>query len=187
MAKFVLELPTQILNDFAYIHSNANKIFEEMVSAGADVVVNNITKNIGGAFNEGASQRLLKYLKKTKVYHPYNHTVTSCKVAFYGYYKREGEEDSTYTNRRKQKQTEAFEYHPAIRHLATRTGGRQEASYEYEQEGVPVPLIVMAREFGTSRGEQKKPFVRKSWSNTQIRRAMLKAQKEASRGLLENE
>ena len=33
--------------------------------------------------------------------------------------------------------------------------------YGYNDNGVPIPLIAMAREFGTSSGEKKKPFFRK--------------------------
>ena len=34
--------------------------------------------------------------------------------------------------------------------------------YGYDDKGVPIPLKAMAREYGTSRGEAKKPFLRKS-------------------------
>ncbi len=43
---------------------------------------------------------------------------------------------------------------------------------------VPAPLVVQAREYGTSHGEMKKPFVRKSFNKIQITDAMLKVQKE---------
>jgi hypothetical protein len=59
------------------------------------------------------------------------------------------------------------------------------AFYGYNQEGVPVPLIVIAREYGTSRGEAKKPFVRRSFKKSEIEAVMKKVQKEESRGLLE--
>ena len=42
--------------------------------------------------------------------------------------------------------------------------------------GVPIPLIAMAREYGTSSGEQKKPFFRKSFSKKEIEQAMLEVQ-----------
>ena len=41
---------------------------------------------------------------------------------------------------------------------------------------VPVPLVAMAREFGTSRGEAKKPFFRKSFKRNEIEIAMQKTQ-----------
>ena len=35
--------------------------------------------------------------------------------------------------------------------------------YGYTEDGTPIPLIAMAREFGTSSGEKKKPFFRKAF------------------------
>jgi HK97 gp10 family phage protein len=51
--------------------------------------------------------------------------------------------------------------------------------YGYNDKGVPIPLIAMAREFGTSSGEKKKPFFRKAFKKVnEIESAMLKVQKE---------
>ena len=43
---------------------------------------------------------------------------------------------------------------------------------------MPVPLIIMAREYGTSKGEAKKPFVRKSFNKQQITEEMMKVQRK---------
>ena len=43
-------------------------------------------------------------------------------------------------------------------------------------KGVPIPLIALAREYGTSRGEKKKPFFRKAFSQKKIEQAIQKAQ-----------
>jgi hypothetical protein len=43
---------------------------------------------------------------------------------------------------------------------------------------VPAPLVVQAREYGTSRGEAKKPFVRGSFKKSEITQAMLKVQEK---------
>lgn len=43
-------------------------------------------------------------------------------------------------------------------------------------KGKPIPLIAMAREYGTSSGELKKPFFRKSFSKKDIEQAMLEVQ-----------
>lgn len=43
---------------------------------------------------------------------------------------------------------------------------------------VPAPLVANAREYGTSRGEAKKPFFRKSFNKSQIEQAMLKVQEK---------
>lgn len=44
--------------------------------------------------------------------------------------------------------------------------------------GVPIPLIAMAREYGTSTGEKKRPFFRRSFNAKSIEEAMLKAQEK---------
>lgn len=49
-------------------------------------------------------------------------------------------------------------------------------------KGTPIPLIAMAREYGTSRGEEKKPFLRKSFNKKQIEQAMLKVQDKYIKG-----
>lgn len=43
---------------------------------------------------------------------------------------------------------------------------------------VPAPLVVQAREYGTSRGELKRPFIRPAFNKSQITKAMLNIQKE---------
>lgn len=49
--------------------------------------------------------------------------------------------------------------------------------YGYDDDGVPIPLKALAREYGTSRGEKKKPFMRKAFKTTAtITDAMLKVQ-----------
>ena len=42
--------------------------------------------------------------------------------------------------------------------------------------GKPIPLIAMAREYGTSSGEAKKPFLRKSFKKAEIEEAMKQVQ-----------
>lgn len=48
--------------------------------------------------------------------------------------------------------------------------------------GTPIPLIAMAREYGTSRGEAKKPFMRKSFKKAEIEQAMKRVQKKYIEG-----
>lgn len=43
---------------------------------------------------------------------------------------------------------------------------------------VPVPLVAMAREYGTSHGEAKKPFFRKSFNKKNIESKMLAIQEK---------
>lgn len=48
----------------------------------------------------------------------------------------------------------------------------------YTYEGVPIPLIIAAREYGTSRGEAKKPFIRPAFKKAMIESAMMTVQKK---------
>lgn len=48
--------------------------------------------------------------------------------------------------------------------------------------GKPIPLIAMAREYGTSRGEKKVPFFRKSFSKGDIEQAMQEVQDRYIKG-----
>lgn len=54
--------------------------------------------------------------------------------------------------------------------------------YGYTEDGVPIPLIAQAREYGTSRGEAKKPFFRKSFKKKEIEQAMQKVQDKYIKG-----
>lgn len=64
------------------------------------------------------------------------------------------------------------------------------AFYGYDTEkitktypnGVPIPLIAMAREYGTSKKEAKKPFFRKSFKKKEIEQAMQKVQDKYIKG-----
>lgn len=49
--------------------------------------------------------------------------------------------------------------------------------FENEQgKTVPAPLVAQAREYGTSNGEAKKPFIRTAFKKAEITDAMLKVQ-----------
>ena len=60
--------------------------------------------------------------------------------------------------------------------------GEKVAFYGYfvNEQGktVPAPLVAQAREYGTSKGEAKKPFLRKSFKKSEITDAMLKVQEK---------
>jgi hypothetical protein len=49
-------------------------------------------------------------------------------------------------------------------------------------KGVPIPLMAMAREYGTSSGEKKKPFMRKSFKKKEIEEAMKQVQEKYIKG-----
>ena len=66
--------------------------------------------------------------------------------------------------------------------------------YGYTEDGVPIPLIAMAREFGTygsnptskgskeTKGEAKRPFFRKSFKKKDIEQAMQQVQDKYIKG-----
>lgn len=95
------------------------------------------------------SSKLEKYLKITKTYRTKDGGVNT-KVGFYGYHKK-GSKSFSVTSKK---------------------------GTTYSYDGVPVPLIVRAREYGTSSGEVKRPFFRKSFNKSQIESEMLKVQKK---------
>ena len=45
-------------------------------------------------------------------------------------------------------------------------------------KGTPIPLKALAREYGTSQGEKKKPFFRQSFKKKEIEAEMLKVQQK---------
>ena len=139
MAKFSLELPTEIMEDFKRVYDNSEEIFGKMTQAGADVVMSNIQANIPASLR---GSQIMSCLRKTRVYKTPSDDGINTKVGFYGYF-------------------------------INKNGKR-----------VPAPLVANVFEYGSSKF-QKKPFLRKSFRKAEIEDAMLKAQIEASGGLLE--
>lgn len=146
MARFQMELPTELINQFKALSDNSERMIEEMTKEGANVVYNNVLNNMQGSFKD--ADKLRPYLKITRTYKTPSDDGINTKVGFYGYYK-----DKDFTVRNKKN------------------------GNIYRYVGVPVPLIVRAREFGSSSGEVKKPFFRKSFNKSQIESAMLQVQK----------
>lgn len=147
MARFKMELPTELINQFKALSDNSQSMIEEMTEAGAKVVYDNVISNMQSSFKD--ANKLRPYLKITRTYKTPRDDGINTKVAFYGYYK-----EKTFTVRNK-KNGDIYQY-----------------------VGVPVPLIVRAREFGSTSGEAKKPFFRKSFNKSQIENAMLQVQKK---------
>lgn len=152
MARMVMQLPDDLIKQFEEMSRSSEEMVGEMTQEGAKVVYKNIINKMNMVFDN--PDDLKKHLKITKVYKSKYDDGINTKVAFYGYYK-EGERKFNITKNLK-------------------NGTRRTYSYN----GVPVPLIVMAREFGSSRGEAAKPFVLPSFNHSQIRQAMLQKQNE---------
>lgn len=84
MAKFEMELPEELMNDFKTVNDNADQIFGEMTKAGAEVVMNNIISNVPVSFR---GSNIMHCLKLTKVYKTPSDGGINTKVGFYGYFK----------------------------------------------------------------------------------------------------
>lgn len=83
MARFKMELPTEILKDIEYINNNSDKIFGEMTQAGANVTINNIRSNIPKGF---VDSDIMNCLKVTRVYKTPSDQGINTKVGFFGYF-----------------------------------------------------------------------------------------------------
>ena len=162
MARFNLELPQDIIKDVEKLNKNAEQIFSGMVEAGAEVVRNNIKAN-------APIPELSNHVAISKTYKTPSDDGINRKVYFKGYFPFRGNRTSVQI--------------PA------------KGRYYTNKKGVPMGFVAMMYEYGSSErvtfdGENrgvfpKRPFVRKSFQKAQIEKAMLKAQKELSGGLLD--
>ena len=84
MARFSLEIPSDIIKDIEKVEKNADKIFGEMTKAGAEVVETRIRENVPGSVKHSD---MMKCLKVTDVYKTPSDDGINTKVAFYGYFK----------------------------------------------------------------------------------------------------
>lgn len=166
MAKFVMDLPTDILKDVEFIETNAYQIFGEMTQAGAQVAKDAMAQGAQKAFYPETARKMNEKLKITKVYNTKRDKAINTKVAYYGYI-------------------------PKVNGMVFKIRG-----YE-SPKGVPAPFLAALREYGGSLGnmpwqfkkywQAKVPFIRPAFANSApIEKAMLKKQKELSKGLLDD-
>lgn len=83
MARFEMQLPKEIMNDFKKINDNADEIFGQMTRAGAEVVYDNIKANVPPSFK---GSKIMNCLKVTKTYETPSDDGINTKVGFYGYF-----------------------------------------------------------------------------------------------------
>lgn len=159
MAKFNSELPNDLIKEFEQLGINSEKMMGEMTKAGAEFVKGEIETRARKVFKDG--NKILQYLRVTRVYKTPSDDGINTKVAFYGYMPTKDGKTFKISKMLKGKKNNKTPY---------------KETYEYE--GVPLPLIVAAREFGTSSGEKKKPFIRPSFNKKKIRKVMLKVQEK---------
>lgn len=89
MAKFVLELPTDIIEDFRKIHNDYDKIVGGMTRAGAEVVMSQVNSNVP---DEISKSKMMGCLKMTKTYKTPSDDGINTKLGFYGYFQNENGE-----------------------------------------------------------------------------------------------
>ena len=77
MAKFKVQLPTEIIKDFEKINKNTSRIFGEMTEAGAKVVAENMRNN--------APTTISGYIKITKIYRTPSNGAINTKAYVKGY------------------------------------------------------------------------------------------------------
>ena len=155
MAKFQLELPSEIMKDFQKVHDNADKILGDMTKAGADVAMNNIKANL--PLSEMGS-----HVKLSRTYKTPSDDGINTKVYFSGY----------------------LPFSDANRKYFTRSGRSGGKTYS-TAKGVPVDFLAILFEYGRSNLPfPKRPFFRKAFNKSQIENAMLDAQRKSSGGLL---
>jgi len=143
MARFNMELPTEVIKEFEKLTKDSDKIFGEMTQAGAEVVEKNIIANAPKGIR---NSKMMDCLKTSKVYKTPSDDGINTKVAFYGKF--------------------------------IDSDGREKIA----------PLVGNVFEYGRSDSSppfKKHPFLRKSFRKSDIEQAMLKKQKEASGGILD--
>lgn len=83
MAKFVMELPNDIIADFRKIYDDYEQIVGEMTKAGAEVVYNNVKANVPNGIRDS---KMMGNLRMTRTYKTPSDDGMATKVGFYGYF-----------------------------------------------------------------------------------------------------
>lgn len=155
MAKYKMELPTDIMKDFQKIYDNSEQIFGEMTKAGAETVLQTVKAT-------APNSDIASHAKLTRTYKTPSDDGINTKVYFSGYIPFKGRRRAFARRGRKGGRVYTTTKGIPVDFLAM--------VYEYGRSGYPFP---------------KKPFFRKAWNKGKIEQAMLEAQKRASGGLLD--
>lgn len=155
MAKFELILPDNIIKDTEKLYRDSDKIFGGMTRAGAKVVLDNVKQTAPHA-------GIASNVKLSKTYKTPSDGGVNTKVYFSGYLPFKGDR-KTFKRR-----------------------GRKGGDVYTTTKGIPVAFLAQMYEYGRSTSPfPKRPFFRKAFNEANIKKAMLKAQKELSGGLLD--
>ena len=166
MAKFDMELPTDVMNDIRKIETNADAIFGKMTKAAADAVCANVKANAPTAELKAAA-------KVTRTYKTPSDDGINNKVIFGGYLPFKGGRSSF--DRRGKAKSKVY---------STDKGIPMEFVAIVTEYGTSERFTDM----GAYRGKiRKKPFFRKGFKAEQITAIMKRVQLEESGGLLTDE
>ena len=89
MAKFEMELPTDVIEDIEKVYFNTDKIFGGMTKAAAKMVKAQVQANVPKNFytqKNGKGGTIMKCLKVTRTYKTPTDDGINTKVGFYGYF-----------------------------------------------------------------------------------------------------
>jgi hypothetical protein len=151
MAKFEMELPTDLIKEFENLEQNTEKMMSEMTKIGAKSVYKKVVSNMKRAFEN--PDELISKVQITKTYKTPSDDGINTKVAVYGYIKP----DKLFKRKNTYKKS---------------TGK------SYDSKGIPAPFVVIQREYGNSRGEKKIPIFRPAFNKNQIESEMKKVQEK---------
>lgn len=86
MAKFEVNLPTDLIKTFDELNVETQKMLEEMTQEGAKTVLANVKANVPASFHNSGIMRCLKI---TRPYYTPSDGGRNTKVAFYGYFEND--------------------------------------------------------------------------------------------------
>lgn len=84
MARYNLEIPKELMEEFSKLEANTDKMLGSMTKAGAETVLQNVKTSI--PFDLAKSE-IMNCLKITRVYKTPSDDGINTKVGFYGYFK----------------------------------------------------------------------------------------------------
>lgn len=83
MAKFNMELPTELIDQVNKLEGNAEQMMLDMTKAGAEVALNNVRANVPPSFR---GSNIMSCLKMTRSYKTPSDDGCNTKIGFYGYF-----------------------------------------------------------------------------------------------------
>lgn len=162
MAKFKMELPTEIMNEIKFINDNSDEIFGEMTKAGAEAVADVVRNRV-------PLTEMRQNVKTSVIYKTPTDGGINTKVYIAGYIPFKG--NRSYFGRRGAGGTTYYDYKGIPADFISKV-------FEYGTSERFTDL-------GQGRGKiTKKPFFRRSFNKGMIEKAMLETQTKKSRGWL---